>query len=93
MTVFTAQYRMDRVFGGPEEGGWWYNTGQRQKEIQQHQTEEKAYAFINKKNEEFKKDYTGRGLSSMAYNHDFYRYMVFHFEPPKHFPEERPYYE
>lgn len=22
-----ALYRIDRAYGGPEEGGWWYDTG------------------------------------------------------------------
>lgn len=25
--IFVALYAQDRAYGGPEEGGWWYDTG------------------------------------------------------------------
>ena len=24
---YVNEYEVDRIYGGPEEGGWWYNTG------------------------------------------------------------------
>jgi hypothetical protein len=90
-----AVYDMDRHFGGPEEGGWWYDSGQLRRIAFSGLTEEQAYAkgfrfnhlmgLVQKRRKSrFSMAYAGGELQARIYVDR---------EVPHYFPEERPYYE
>lgn len=99
-----AIYLVDRSYGGPEEGGWWYDAGERQDyEIDSinptfmlsvFYAEQRAYNFADALqsllNEGPNKG--RRPISSMA-STGRYQALVYNGHPPKHFPEVAPHYE
>ena len=44
----------DRHYGGPEEGGWWYTTGQLVRVIHHEKNEDRAYAYARRINSRLK---------------------------------------
>ena len=50
-TVYiVAVYLCDRAYGGPEEGGWWYDTGEMVRIIRAFKDEERAAAHATRMN-------------------------------------------
>jgi plasmid replication initiation protein len=89
-----AFYELDRCYGGPEEGGWWYDVGQYVRPLAIVANEEQAYKLANRANDlldflQRKK----RGIGSMAYSGGRHRVEVYLNEAPKYWPEVRPHYE
>ena len=90
-TEFVNVYFVDRHYGGPEEGGWWYNTGRAIKSIQvtEGTLEEVMNAcedFIAEQN----KDHPYPISSVLSTG----RYMVqVEDEPAADYPKEIPHYE
>jgi len=87
-------YELDRCYGGPEEGGWWFDTETLVRPLAVVASEDKAMQLCQRANRllshlQRKK----RGIGSMAY--DGGRHCVSFHETtlPKFFPEERPHYE
>jgi hypothetical protein len=85
-------------YGGPEEGGWWFDVGQPTGfSMGPFTDEEAAYEQCRKLNEleyerrerEEKYDYT----SVLSHMSDHYSYTVEDYPDPKPFPEVRPHYE
>lgn len=94
-TYVLAFYESDRVYGGPEEGGWWYNTGDLVRVFKIVKgTENQAWAKARRAN-----DLLGhlqrhkRSTSSMAYSGGRHVVQVYENTAPSHYPTERPYYE
>lgn len=96
MAYFTALYLLDREYGGAEEGGWWYDTGELKGEIKEHTTKKEAWAFEEKENKIKREKYYGFGVYSMGYEGGYTEYRTFEckgiMQIPSYFPEERPYY-
>lgn len=96
---FVAKYNVAQQYGGPEEGGWWYDSGVPVEdwEVISFKDEEEAYACaraLNKKEAERRKEENQYGYTSvLSYRDDFYDYAVIEEYPPKPFPEMRPHYE
>jgi hypothetical protein len=43
-----ALYETDKAYGGPEEGGWWYDTGTLVRIIKVFKNEDKAWEYVNR---------------------------------------------
>lgn len=88
--IWVTLYLVDRAYGGPEEGGWWYNTGRvvaawpvATREAAEGVCElAEAAGYTN----EGRRD-IGSVLSEGAYRYHF------DWEPGRDFPDHRPHYE
>ncbi len=93
-TYVLAFYEIDRACGGPEEGGWWYDTGRLVRTWCTFKAEETAYAVAHRANRLLERlqrhrpdvgsDIYGGGRHSVAVHENF---------APKFYPEVRPRYE
>ncbi len=89
-----AFYEIDRAYGGPEEGGWWYDTGELQRTIAEHRDAERAYAYALRANRLLDRlQRHSRSPSSMAYSGGRHAAWVFEDTAPTHYPLTRPRYE
>jgi hypothetical protein len=103
VTLYLAVDEISRHYGGPEEGGWWYDCGE-PVEIEPirvwYNEQGEAYLkesdreFLGKLAEKWAKDYDFESShrSSMAPRADDYNWRV-EWQMPKHWPSRRPYYE
>ena len=85
-----AAYEVDRMYGGPEEGGWWYDAGDL---ICKATTDNPARAELiaeTWRSEEF--PYTRKRYSVLG-GEDYDVVIYENEEPPAFFPEHRPHYE
>lgn len=97
--ITVAIYLVDRSYGGPEEGGWFYTSGDPVAEYSNRTREfsagdeDKACAYAKHLNESLcAKLNEGRPpISSMASRGRFEARVED--GEPAHFPKERPYYE
>ena len=102
--IFVAVFELDRVYGGPEEGGWWFNTGDLMKVVKAwpERDEEKAYDYSRRFNrtlafrrEEQRKLPYGDGrlpIQSVNYSGGHYQAEVWT-DIPHSYPERTPHYE
>jgi hypothetical protein len=93
-----AIYEMDRAFGGPEEGGWWYDCGTLERVIAACRHEETADRIATRANSLLanqRKRGNGGGradISSVIYEGGHFEAMVFANTAPEHFPQQIPHY-
>lgn len=94
-----AVYELDRVMGGPEEGGWWYDTGDLVRVLRVVRSEDHAFALCRRVNgllshrrDVYPGEY-GYPLSSVCYTGGHLAAQVFEGTAPEHFPSQRPHYE
>lgn len=91
--AYVNVYAVGRQYGGPEEGGWWYDTGE---PVECHRiaaaTEEGLRSLCDEVATRLEADYprTGR-RSSVLGGEDYGVYVEAH--EARAFPDERPYYE
>lgn len=92
-------YLVDQAFGGNEEGGWWYDTGELQKQFWRYSryflTEDEAYSYCRRINDWLHKtiNRNRRPISSVL-SEGIFECIVFDgFNLPEYFPEKRPHYE
>jgi hypothetical protein len=88
---FVNVYLIDRAYGGPEEGGWYYECGQAHQSTQVLPQDEEAVragvqAWCDVQNKERRSD-IGSVLSEGKY------VVCIEDEPAKDYPSERPHYE
>lgn len=89
-----AFYEIDRRYGGPEEGGWWYDCGELHRVLRVAVSEDAAYAVAARANRLMDRLQRGRrDVSSVAYEGGRYAAHVFEGTVPRVFPEDRPHYE
>jgi hypothetical protein len=95
MTTYTvAFYEIDRAYGGPEEGGWYFNTGTLIRIARTFKSEDAAFAFARRANHILAIIQCGkRDLSSVLYVGGRYSAEVYDTLPPPFYPATRPYYE
>lgn len=89
-----AYYEIDRAYGGPEEGGWWYDCGVFQRLSRTFTNEEAAYKWARRANSllnVLQRD--KRSVDSVLYSGGRYAAEVYEGLPPHHYPESKPYYE
>lgn len=93
MRYVVAFYEIDRAYGGPEEGGWWYDTGVLERPIALTQTSDAAVAIAARANRLLDRlQRNKRPVSSIAYDGGRHRALVFSKLAPPQSPEERPIY-
>ena len=96
MTYVLAVYERGLAYGGPEEGGWYYDTGELVRIVGCVANEDKAYARARRLNAIMRRvqDAGGvRQVSSVLYNGGRYVIGVYEDKAPDHYPERTPHYE
>jgi hypothetical protein len=100
MTYFYVhKHVVTLLYGGPEEGGWWYDAGTPTADWQplKFEDEEKAYAKCRELNaserERAKRDEDYDYTSVLSYRSNHYGYSVTESSIPQSYPETRPHYE
>ena len=89
-----ALYEIDRAYGGPEEGGWWYDTGELRRPLKVVRTGGEASAVAARANRLLDRlQRHRRSVSSMAYAGGRVAAWVFEDTAPRSYPEVRPHYE
>lgn len=90
--VFVNAYLVDRLYGGPEEGGWWYDSGEPLAAVPVDRSDEAAIESWRAKLTTMFSDRAGsRGRGSVIGGPDLEVYIEDHVAA--YFPAERPYYE
>lgn len=91
---FVAVYMADRAYGGPEEGGWYYDTGELVRVCALFRNEQSAVKYAQRLNARLEGTLnSGRREVSSVLSEGRYVAYVDDGIPPPHFPETRPYYE
>jgi hypothetical protein len=88
-------YTLDRHYGGPEEGGWWYDSGTPVASLPLPDYRQFTAQDAQEAVDALRQLYTYRNrVGSVLYPEDGYDYsVVLEEEPAKAWPEERPHYE
>ena len=93
-TYVVAVYLCDRAWGGPEEGGWWYDTGELVRIIRTFKDEERAAVHATRMNSLLNATINkGRRDISSVLSDGCYYAEVHENIAPQHYPERRPHYE
>lgn len=92
-----AAYEVDMSYGGPEEGGWWYDRGELIRVLRVFHSEDDAiewcYNFNGKlRSRKFGPNKGRRPLSSVLSTGEVHA-RVCEGTAPAYFPERRPHYE
>ena len=97
MTYIVAVYDVGLQWGGPEEGGWWYDVGSLARICKSFRNEETAYAYARRLNAKLKSRIIGPNVDREPIsNTNSIGELVAHvYEDfaPKGFPDRRPHYE
>lgn len=96
MKYIVAVYEIDREYGGPEEGGWWYGSGRFMRLISVCGSEEEAVERCRRMNRalDYKRSCSGRyGIGSVLYSGGHYEAQIWDNFAPDSYPERRPHYE
>lgn len=89
-----AFYEIDRAYGGPEEGGWWYDCGQLVRVFAVCKTEKAANAVATRANHLLDRlQRHKREVGSVIYRGGRHVARVYTNTAPKFYPQERPHYE
>jgi hypothetical protein len=81
-----AVYSVYRSYGGPEEGGWYYDCGDLVRTVKRFRSENEAWDYCNRLNDKL------YGHDHVRLRKDIYRAKVYDSTAPDSFPSERPYY-
>jgi hypothetical protein len=93
MRYVVALYEVDRAYGGPEEGGWWYDTGMIAMTLRVCASEATAIALARRVNRLLDQiQRSRRTIESVLYTGGRYRACLFERIAPEFFPAERPTY-
>lgn len=97
-TFIVAVYDCDRAYGGPEEGGWWYNTGTLIRVCRVFKNQDMAYAWASRMNNKLKNKIIGPNVDkkydiSSVLSEGIYWAEVWEDRAPDHYPDRRPHYE
>ena len=92
-----AVYEINRQYGGPEEGGWWYDAGELARIVRVYCSEEAARAYCRRLNDRLKSRTIGpnterRELSSVLSEGEYHA-EVWEDTAPASYPDGRPHYE
>lgn len=89
-----AVYLVDRAYGGPEEGNWWYDTGDLIKQIKLFHVEQKAIQFRDRMQRLLDKTLNkGRRSIGSVLSKGWYYAEVHDGIPPSFYPSAKPRYE
>jgi hypothetical protein len=93
-TFIVAVYLEDRHYGGPEEGGWWYNAGDLVRVIRVFKSECRASLYACRLNRMLDATLNkGRPSTGSMLSQGRYVVDVCEDNAPAHYPETRPHYE
>ena len=97
MTYIVAVYDVGLQWGGPEEGGWWYDAGSLVRICKTFRNESKAWEYSRRLNYKLRGRVIGPNVDRQPktnVNSDGeYEALVYEDFAPKGFPEQRPHYE
>ena len=97
MTYIVAAYDCSQRYGGPEEGGWWYDSGQLVRALRIFRNEDLAYAWSRRINAKLHARNWGPNAGKHSYtsvlSEGEVQAQVCEHSVPDHFPESRPRYE
>ncbi len=94
MRSIVAFYEVDREYGGPEEGGWYFDSGRFVRATGFYLTDEAAIAAVRRANRLLERLQRHRhSVDSVLYTGGRYRAFSFTGLPPERFPAERPRYQ
>lgn len=87
-------YEVDRLYGGPEEGGWWYNAGRCELTVPVPDTmsDSEIEALVGSLRKAYPKQTGQYGVSSVCYDGGDYEVYV-ESQRGEDYPKERPHYE
>lgn len=85
-TYLVAFYEIDRAYGGSEEGGWWYNTGQLVRVFKTTKNRNEAVRIANRANDLLKL------IQRKDYRNGTYQAEICENKADSYYPTERPYY-
>jgi len=89
-----AVYLIDRAYGGPEEGGWYYEAGELVRQVRLFKNEEAAMDYSRRLNKWLQRTLNkGRRPISSVLSEGCYCALVYGDYAPKYYPEETPHYE
>ena len=96
-TYLVAVYLEDRAFGGPEEGGWWYDTGELVRVTKSFASKDRARQYASRLNRRLQSRAFGPNLGrreiGSVLSEGEYCARVERDTAPSHYPERRPRYE
>jgi hypothetical protein len=98
-----AVYNTNRAYGGAEEGGWWFDTGELVRVMRVFKSQERAYDYCRRLNRKLSgpdREWSG-GLNVRLGNREpgsmacdgWLAAQVYDNNAPAFFPERRPHYE
>src|SRR3546814_21082377 len=91
MRYIIALYEIDRAYGGAEEGGWWYDTGELARLLALAPTAARAIQLADRANRLLERlQRHRRRVDSVLYDGGRYTAIVFEWTAPPAFPEVRP---
>lgn len=93
MRYIIALYEIDRAYGGPEEGGWYFDTGELVRLLALAPTEERACALADRANRLLDRlQRYRRRVVSVLYDGGRHAAIVYEWIAPTVFPAVRPHY-
>jgi hypothetical protein len=97
MTYLVGVYDCAQQFGGPEEGGWWYDSGDLVRVVGVYHSHDKAMDHCCKLNQRLRSRVFGPNKGKHEYtsvvSEGEVSAMVWENRAPEHFPNRRPHYE
>lgn len=94
MKYVVAVYMTDRAYGGPEEGGWWFDYGEHVRTVRTFPNAARADAYAKRMNNVLDRTLNkGRREISSVLSEGRYSAEVHQGLAPQFYPETRPHYE
>jgi len=95
MVYIVAFYEIELVYGGPEEGGWWYERGDRVRILRRRPASEDEAARLAQRANRLLERLQRRlpPVSSVIYRGGRFAACVYEDAAPVHYPTQRPHYE
>jgi hypothetical protein len=89
-----AVHLVDKAYGGPEEGGWWYQTGEHVRTLRVFGCNERAVTYARRLDRLLDATLNkGRRPISSVLSEGRYEADVFEHVVPEHYPATKPHYE
>jgi len=93
-SYIVAFYSIDREYGGPEEGGWWYDSGSLVRVFAVTKSKSQAYRMAGRANDLLHQQQRQLpSIGSVMYAGNRFGARVYRNQAPEHFPSVTPHYE
>jgi len=96
-TWIVAVYETELAYGGPEEGGWWYDMGSLVRIVRMFPSEDRAYWYARRLNRKLHSRVIGpnqgKREKSSVLSDGVYEAGVHQDHAPRSYPATRPHYE